>query len=309
MAVFVYLFLSLLVFDAVRLVLRLCNKNILTPHFNAAGIGAAIGLCVFLVIYGALNARSIYTVNYNVALPPGRAGNIRVALISDLHISAIVDRAWVARIVETVNSVQPDMVCIAGDIFDGNPDITKDLPGVILELKRINAALGVYACLGNHDVDRINFSGGGGNQRIINILREAGIVPLDDEVTPVGENFLIAGRRDASPIGMNSSRKSAGELLGGLDRGRILIALDHQPTQFAQIENAGADILFCGHSHRGQLFPFNLVTRVIFKKAGGTHYGHWQGKTMQAVVTSGAGVWGMPLRVATHSEVAVIDIE
>jgi predicted MPP superfamily phosphohydrolase len=200
------------------------------------------------------------------------------------------------------------MVCIAGDIFDGNLDIVDDLPSVAAELRRIQAPLGVYACLGNHDVDRISFVQGGGNDRITNIVREAGVVLLQDEVRAVGENLYVAGRRDARPIGMSAARKPAAELSGGLDPGRALIVLDHQPTQFALIEQAGADLVLCGHTHRGQIFPANLITRSMYKKAGGTHYGYWKGSALQAVVTSGAGVWGPPLRISTNSEVAVIEV-
>jgi predicted MPP superfamily phosphohydrolase len=92
---------------------------------------------------------------------------------------------------------------------------------------------------------------------------------------------------------------------GGAD---TLILLDHQPVEFPQIEAAGADLLLCGHTHRGQLFPANLITRRLYKKAGATHYGYWRSQNMQAVVTSGAGLWGPPVRVATNAEVAVIDL-
>jgi len=307
MAVFVYLFLSLVLIDIVRLPIRLFAKNIVTARFNAACVGAALCVCVLAIVYGTFHARSIRTVNYQINIP-GQGSGLRIVLISDLHIGPTVDRAWVGRVVDTVNRAQPDMVCIAGDIFDGNLNIVDDLSAIAAELRRIQAPLGVFACLGNHDVDRISLVQGGGNERIAGILQEAGIALLQDEVRAVGENLYVAGRRDARPIGMSAARKSAVELSGDLDRGRTLIVLDHQPTQFASIEQAGAALVLCGHTHRGQLFPANLITRSMYKKAGGTHYGHWKGSTLQAVVTSGAGVWGPPLRISTNSEAAVIDI-
>jgi len=148
-------------------------------------------------------------------------------------------------------------------------------------------------------------------------LKEAGITLLQDEVAVIRENMYIAGRRDARPIGMNAQRKTAAELCSVIVDGtvqpdnetpRTLIVLDHQPTQFAEIEAAGADLVLCGHTHRGQLFPVNLITKSMYRKMGAAHYGYWRGKTLQAVITSGAGYWGPPLRVATNSEVAVIDV-
>jgi predicted MPP superfamily phosphohydrolase len=323
-AAFVYLLLTLLLFDALRLVLWFARRPLLTRQFTAAGIGAALCVTLLVIVYGSFHARNIRTVHYELVISKngkdrGLTQAQRIALISDLHIGGTVDRAWVAKIVDKVNEARPDLVCIAGDIFDGNLVIVKDMDGIAAELRRLNARNGVYACLGNHDVDRIRVivnDISAAPARIVDFLKQANITLLQDEAAAVTKTLIIAGRRDARPIGMNASRRlSADELLAPLDKNAAIIVLDHQPTQFPQLEAAGADLLFCGHSHRGQIFPANLVTRAIFKKAGGTHYGYWQGKTlasraspMQAVVTSGAGLWGPPLRIATNSEVAVIDL-
>ena len=272
-------------------------------HLSLYTTGASILLCAILLLYGALHARSINTVNYNLTLP-GKSAGLRIALISDLHIGSSVGKLWIQKIVDTINRTQPDIVLIAGDIFDGNLDVIGDLPGVVSQLKRISAPLGVYACLGNHDVDRMRIDAG--TKRIEDILKEADIVLLQDEVRAIRDSLYITGRKDARPIGMSAQRKSADELLAGSEG--TIIMLDHQPVQFLQNEKAGVDFLLCGHTHKGQLFPANLITRGMFKKMGAVHYGYWKGETMQAVVTSGAGVWGPPLRVATNSEVAVIDV-
>jgi predicted MPP superfamily phosphohydrolase len=320
-AVFAYLLLTLPVFDLLRLVLRLVRRNVPGPGFGvgavggAVGVGAALCISLLIIVCGAIHARNIHTVRYSLSIPPKAAGQsrdqLRIVLISDLHIGGTVGRAWISRIVDKVNQAEPDLVCIAGDIFDGSLDIVEDLAGTASELRRIRAPLGVYACLGNHDVDRVRVSVNGifaAAAGITAFLKEANITLLEDEAALVRPGLYVAGRRDARPIGMSRSRLEAAELLAPLDRENVIIALDHQPTQFPLLEEAGADLLFCGHSHRGQLFPANLVTRAIFKKAGGTHYGYWRGKTMQAVVTSGAGLWGPPVRVGTNSEVAVIDL-
>jgi predicted MPP superfamily phosphohydrolase len=108
---------------------------------------------------------------------------------------------------------------------------------------------------------------------------------------------------------MEARRKTAAELcvrLPGSGK-KPIVVLDHQPTQFAEIEAAGADLVLCGHTHKGQFFPGNLMTKQIYKKLG-AHYGYWQGNSLQAVVTSGAGYWGPPVRIGTNSDVAVIDV-
>ena len=300
MAILLYMLLLLVMFDFVKLLLFLFGKSF--KNYRTYTVGASLLLCALLIVFGVLHARSIKTVNYRLTLP-GNGGGIRIVLVSDLHIGSSIGKPWIERVVDTINLEEPDIVCISGDIFDGNLDIVRDLPGVISQLGKIDAPLGVYASLGNHDVDRTR----GSTERIEEILKAAGILLLQDDVHTVRENLHIAGRRDARPIGMRAGRKSAEELCAGLSG--TVIMLDHQPTQFTQIEQAGAGLVLCGHTHSGQIFPANLATRIIFKKAGATHYGYWKGETLQAVVTSGAGFWGPPLRIATNSEVAVIDVD
>ena len=316
MVVLMYMLLLLVLSDFSRLVLFLFGKQF--RNFQIYSTGAAVLLCAILIVFGVFQARFVKTVNYTLTLPSPPSGSfqssdngIRIALVSDLHIGRTIGEKWIEKIVDVINKAEPDIVCLAGDIFDGNISGIKDLPGVVSQLKRINASLGVYACLGNHDIDRMSFTGAG-TERVEAILKQAGIILLQDDVYTIREGLFIAGRKDARPIGMKADRKTAEELLAGLNG--VIIVLDHQPTQFPQLELAGADLVLSGHTHKGQVFPGNLITRSMFKRLGATHYGYWQGETvsetrMQGVVTSGSAYWGPPVRVGTNSEVAVIDLE
>jgi predicted MPP superfamily phosphohydrolase len=105
---------------------------------------------------------------------------------------------------------------------------------------------------------------------------------------------------------MNTQRKTPDELL--VDLNGTIIVMDHQPTQFPLLDKTGASLVLSGHTHTGQVFPGRFITRSMFKKAGGTDYGYWQGENLQAIVTSGAAYWGPPVRIGTNSEIAVIDI-
>jgi predicted MPP superfamily phosphohydrolase len=303
MAILLYMLMFLAAFDVLRLILFIAGKRI--PNIGAYTGGAAILLCAIFVVFGALHARSIKTANYNITLN-GSGGDIRIALISDLHIGYSIGRAHIKKVVDAVNAVQPDMVCVAGDIFDGNIDAVKDLQDVISQFSAINAPLGIYARLGNHDIDRTSLDGGS-MRRIEEVLKTSSIKLLQDETREVRENLFIAGRKDARPIGMRAERKTAQELLAGIEG--TIIALDHQPTQFAELEQAGAGLVLSGHTHKGQIFPSTLITYFIYKLSGSTYYGYWRGNTIQAVVTSGAGFWGPPIRVGTNCETAVIDIK
>ena len=301
--IFLYIFMLfalLVMVDLARLVLHLAGK--LPDKFNVYAVGSAFVLCFGLIIYGASNARLIETVSYNINTNK-EINNMRIVLISDTHIGSSIGRKHIKRVVDEINRAEPDMVCIAGDIFDGNIDQIKDLQGVIAELRKITAPLGVYACLGNHDVDRRS------TEKIVQTLNEANIIVLQDEVHELPENIYIIGRKEIYPIGIESVRKSTAELISELDTDSFIIMMDHRPGQFAQTERLGVDLLLSGHTHNGQIFPGTIVTSAIFKRTGAISYGHWQGQTMNAVVTSGAGFWGPPIRIGTQSEVVVIDIE
>ncbi|MCL2320044.1 MAG: metallophosphoesterase [Treponema sp.] len=313
----VYFFLTLLVLDAGRLGLRLIGGISLSRVFLAGETAIAIGLAVLAVVYGTFHARDIRTAHYEIALnkpSPGGGGqkaDLRIALISDLHIGATVDRKWIARVVDAVNRTKPDVICIAGDIFDNDFAIVRDHDGVGAELGRLKAPLGVYACPGNHDVDRLSLSTlreGAALDRIQDFLKNSGVTLLMDKAELIDGRFYLIGRKDARPIGLKQERESAAGLCAGLDRSKPLIFLDHQPVDYPNEEKAGADLILSGHTHRGQFFPGNIITSWVYKKAGSTSYGYWQGSSAQGVVSSGAGVWGPPIRIATDSEAVVVDI-
>jgi len=320
----VYLFMAVLLADLIRLLLQYLDRIPRSALVSATGTGIALGIALIVLIYGAINARNIQTVHYKInldkkgpetaAMSAGIASEstLRIALVSDLHIGLTVDRKWTANIVDAINRTKPDIICLAGDIFDSNIETEVDLQAVRTELLRLNAPLGVYACAGNHDVDRISLGilrGGASTERIHDFLKSAGVTLLLDEVVLVGDSFYLAGRRDARPIGMSITRKSAAELASGLDASKPFIFLDHQPVDFPAEEEAGADLILAGHTHRGQFFPGNIVTAHIYKNAGAIHYGYWKGRSAHGIVTSGAGTWGPAVRVATNSEVAVVDIK
>jgi predicted MPP superfamily phosphohydrolase len=306
-----YFFMLLLIFDGVRLVLHLLHRLPATAGFSVVGTGVALGLAVLLIVYGSFNARNIRTTHYKITLnESGGEGSLRIALITDLHIGDTVGRKWIAKIVDTANRAEPDIVCIAGDIFDNSPDQVPDVENTVMELKRLVAPLGVYACPGNHDREPPSGGGeGNGTGSIRDLLKKADVIYLQDEAVLVADRFYVIGRKDARPIGpQRQERNTAAELVAGLNTFLPFIFLDHQPVDYPAVEKTGANLILSGHTHRGQFFPGNIVTARIYKRAGATHYGYWRGSSAQALVSSGAGLWGPPIRVATDSEVAVIDI-
>ena len=308
-----YLCFSLLILSVLLAVIKITGIVNITPGLYAVRTGIALVVTVMIMIYGHFHAKDIKTVHYSVSLNTANVnqetGNtLRIALIADTHIGGNTDKKWLARIVDTVNETRPDIICLAGDVFDTDIRIMPDREAKIAELRRLSAPLGVYAVPGNHDVDRIAFRDGGVTEGIREILENAGIVFLQDEVHLIDGKFYLIGRRDMSPIGGRQDRKSALELVEGLDKSMPFIVMDHQPMDYRNLEEAGADPILSGHTHRGQFFPGNLATNIIFRKAGALNHGHWKGPSAQGIITSGAGVWGLVFRLGSNSEVVVIDV-
>ena len=173
-----------------------------------------------------------------------------------------------------------------------NPELIQEM------FSEIKASYGVYACLGNHDA-------GAGYEGMLEFLDKAQIHLLEDEEVLIGQKIILAGRKDSGPIGGQGEKRKALEDMPDAEK-YPKIVLDHRPEN---IEEYGkdTDLILCGHTHQGQMFPFNLVTGAVLK----ANYGYYrQGQEgPQAIVTSGAGTWGPPMRVGTDNEIVVIQAE
>ena len=121
----------------------------------------------------------------------------------------------------------------------------------------------------------------------------------------IGNDFYLVGRRDPSRSEkLLETRKTAEELLEGLDHNNPIIVMDHQPKESETLEKAGADLTVGGHTNNGQLFPLNLLMKRIWENPSG----YKKIQKMHTVVTSGVGVWGPAMRVGTDSEIVTITV-
>ncbi len=228
------------------------------------------------------------------AVPEGKQ---RVVLVSDIHLGMMISNGRLDRMVELVNRQNADIVLLAGDIFD------EDLGPVIQDnmgdlLKNLNARHGVFAVLGNHE-----FYGGAKAADVY--LRDHNITVLRDTAVVLPAGLVIAGRDDITVQQMDGrARKTIDELLEGIDRSKPILMMDHQPYRLSDVAGTGVDIQVSGHTHHGQMWPFNYVTNAIFEisrgygKIGNTHF----------YVSSGYGTWGPPIRTNSRSEIVVIEV-
>ena len=301
MGVYLYLLMFILLADMgcllgsfIKLIPKPVPHNI---HFFA-GLMVVV-LTAGLICYGAYNATRPKHVSYTVQLDTPLPHEMNIVLISDLHLGAVNSEKNLSGIVREINALEPDIVCIAGDIFNDNFNAIRSPSEAMDLLKSITAKYGVYACLGNHD-------GGKSFNEMTSFLERCGIKLLNDEYAIIDNRIVLFGRVDSSPIGGfgGLKRKDITETINSKGNDLPVVVMDHNPSNIKQYGNE-ADMLLSGHTHRGQIFPANLITRALFT----VDYGHYQKDGgPHVIVTSGAGTWGMPMRIGTNNEIVSITL-
>ena len=276
--------------------------------------GFAIGLILMVSIYGVLHARRVYVRQDPVVIEKSSSlPGLKIALIADLHLGYNSTKSHVRKIVDTINSQNVDLVCIAGDLFDNDYDAIKDPDEVADILSDIKSRYGTYACWGNHDVSEKILAGFTFPQketivqdgRFTEFLHHAGITMLEDETVCIDNAFYLVGRRDKDMAKKEQlPRKTFAEITEPLDPSLPIIVMDHQPGELSEASDAGVDLDLSGHTHDGQMFPANLVVHFLWENACGV----LKKGSMTSIVTSGAGVWGPAMRVGTDNEVVIANV-
>lgn len=300
MGIFIYLLLFTAALDLLLLVLRLLNISFIThPHIKGMLTLGMLALTGITCIYGFFHARQISHISYEIQLQnKADISDLNMVMISDLHLGAVGSESQLETIVSELNTLNPDIVCIAGDFFDTDYDSIQDPEAALKILKDIRSTYGVYACLGNHDAGQtVN--------QMREFLEQADIQVLNDAYTIIDDRLILAGRLDSSPIGGygTQKRKEFSQFFVRENSFLPVIVMDHNPMNIHEY-STDADLILCGHTHKGQLFPANLITNAIFT----VDYGYYQKDTHSphVIVTSGVGSWGMPMRVGTNCEIVTI---
>ena len=314
-----YIILTVVIADLIRFILKHCkwvNQEKLTSRkiFVIAG-ACCIILISFLSIYGILNARNIRTTNYEVTIDKSAGGlnSLNVVLVADLHLGYSTGNRQVSQMVERINEMDADLVVIAGDIFDNEYEALENPDELVRIMSNIKTTYGVYACYGNHDIEEKILAGFTFNRdehkdsdpRMDQLLKDANIQLLRDEVVLIDNAFYLAGRPDYKNPGKGIEiRKTPSELTIDLDHQKPIIVMDHEPLELQEIADAGVDLDLCGHTHDGQMFPGNLIMNLLWENP----CGYFKKDDMHNIVTSGVGVFGPAMRVGTKSEICNIEV-
>ncbi|WP_149547265.1 metallophosphoesterase [Streptomyces marokkonensis] len=257
--------------------------------------GAAAAAAVGTVghgTYGVLRGPGVKRVTVPLARLPRAAHGFRIAVVSDVHLGPVLGRGFAQKVVDTINSTQPDLIAVVGDLVDGS---VKDLGPAAAPLAQLRARHGSFFVTGNHEY----FSGA---EQWVEEVRRLGLNPLENARTEL-PHFDLAGVNDVAGEDEGQGPDFA-RALGDRDRERACVLLAHQPVQIHEAVDHGVDLQLSGHTHGGQLWPGNLIARGANPTlAGLDRYGD-----TQLYVSRGAGAWGPPTRVGAPSDVTVIEL-
>ncbi|GGX38564.1 metallophosphoesterase [Streptomyces chryseus] len=269
------------------------SRRLFVSRVVGAGAAAAALGTVGYGTYGVLRGPRLKRVRVPLAKLPRGAHGFRIAVVSDVHLGPVLGRAHTQRIVDTINSAQPDLVAVVGDLVDGS---VADLGHAAEPLARIRARHGTFFVTGNHEY----FSGA---EQWVDHVRELGMRPLENDRVEIA-GFDLAGVNDVA-----GEREGQGpdfvRALGDRDRSRASVLLAHQPIVIHDAVRHGVDLQLSGHTHGGQLWPGNYIAAQANPTVAGLErYGD-----TQLYVSRGAGAWGPPVRVGAESDITVVELQ
>jgi predicted MPP superfamily phosphohydrolase len=252
---------------------------------------------VAISFYGYFEARDIRTERMTIQTSklPQDIGRLKIVQISDIHLGVVVGEGKLKRILDIVKKENPDLLVSTGDLVDGE---MCNLVEAVRLLKAIDPPYGKFAITGNHEFYA-------GLDRALAFTEDAGFTILRSDVSTVGGFLNIAGVDDHETERFGSSKNvTEGELLSGLPQENFTLFLKHRPV--LDKEALGLfDLQLSGHAHKGQIFPFGLITKAMYPTDDGClklENGSF------LCVSRGAGTWGPPIRFLAPPDVVVVEL-
>jgi len=294
-----YFLISLLVIDIFVLINRFFPffPQFLLQDYAKTKLltGLIVLLLVFVTVtYGFINANNIKLKTIQLSIPKKNSTltSLNIFYFSDSHFTPVNNGRIAKKIIDLAEEVKPDIILIGGDVIDDKSNQLKRI-GIDEELRQLKAKYCVYTINGNHEyIVNVNNAD--------NFLNENNVQVLRDSMVTIDNSVQIIGREDGSIANFaHGKRKSVAELVSSARKDLPIILLDHQPFHLADAAAQNVDLQLSGHTHHGQMWPFNFVTKMIYevswgyKKIANTHF----------YVSSGVGTWGPPVKVGNDAEV------
>lgn len=277
-------------------------KKITNRTFNPCSVGWIVVMITLVFLFvGWHQAHHVfkteYTLTTNKNIP-----ELKIAFIADSHIGTTFDANGFKKHLEEIQKQNPDLFAIVGDFVDDSTT-KEDMIQSCQALGKLKFKHGTYFVFGNHDKGYYGSKHRGFSaEDLQNELIKNGVQILRDEIALIDNSVYLIGRKDYS-----ENRKPMKELIFDLNPNRYTIVLDHQPTDYENQEESGVDLVLSGHTHGGQLFPFNQMGKWI--GASNAIYGHEKRGQTSFIVTSGISDWAIRFKTGTQSEYAIIYVK
>ncbi len=300
LALMLYLFLAIVLIDFIRALNYFIHfLPSFTPIMKFRLGLIVLSLASVTVIGGHINALWINVKEIPLTIHKKVTGSpeVKILMASDIHLGALIGERREKKLLDIVREQKPDLVLLCGDLVDGEiaPVLRKNLGRHIQEIK---TPLGVYAILGNHEYI-------GGIDKTLPYLKSINIKVLIDETVILSDGIQLVGRNDHSSGRGANAPKSLAELLVGIDPTKPVIVMNHQPFNLDEAAAAHVDLHLSGHTHNGQLWPFNYLTKAIFELS----WGYLKKGNTNFYVSSGYGTWGPSVRTGNRPEVVIFKLK
>ncbi|WP_260320508.1 metallophosphoesterase [Helicobacter gastrocanis] len=277
------------------LILKITPKNTDTHRRQTIKKLFDVGMIFLLfssIAKGFYNATNIVITKRQVKLKNLKQA-LNLAMISDVHIGEYLKKDYLQKIVDRINALHPDIVVIVGDLADLKAELVQE---DLAPLKDLRSQYGVYYVLGNHEYYH-------GAAALIEVFKKYNVRVLQNESVPVA-GLNLMGVNDLTGYHFKHFEPDFKAVFAKANPNLPSVLLSHQPKSLTHLEQK-PNLILCGHTHAGQIFPFSLLVWLDQKYI----YGHYHLKDCQMIVSSGCGFWGPPVRIFTKSEIVSIRLE
>jgi predicted MPP superfamily phosphohydrolase len=253
-----------------------------------------LGCMAAAIVFGSIQTRNLHVRTMDISLdkPAGPVKELRITVVSDVHLGFLFGPAYLKRVADSINALDPDLVLWVGDLVEER--MTGDRREKCAAIFRsVRSRFGCFAVTGNHEYFE-------GKDEAVAFMRRGNLTVLEDSVAVIENSICLVGRKDRQDY----NRKPLQSLVRRCDPALPVIVMDHQPVGLGEAEKNRVDLQISGHSHAGQLIPFTWTAMAGYE----LHFGWMRKGDTQIIVTAGTGTWGPPLRIGTRPEILELKV-